>query len=101
MIRTRTIAIREELGELPYLLAWQIQARAQIRYFSTYLAATSMLEALNERGIMARLYAELTIEVYKPERVEEPLPSGISREAYELSKEGHCNASRRLHRRTA
>ncbi len=97
MIRTRTVAVREEAGELPYLLTWQTQGRLQIRYFSVYLAAVTMLETLNERGAVARLYAELTVQAYQPEPIDEPLPAGISREAYEHSKERYRCAARRVH----
>jgi len=76
----RELTIVERWGETPYMLTWSgSSARIQIAYFSAYLAAMTKLEALHELGVEARLYAELTIEAYRRERIEEPIPPGMSR----------------------
>lgn len=76
----RELTVIERTGETPYLLTWSGRgARIQIAYFSAYLAAMNKLEALHELGVEARLYAELTIEAYRRERIEEPMPPGMSR----------------------
>ena len=61
--RERRLLIAEGIGRVPFMLTWQTgRGMIEIRYFSAYLAALNKLEALNQLGLIARLYVEIEIE---------------------------------------